>query len=890
MKKVAIEWSDGRPSGSIEVVDGEIAEIAIAKGSGTASGARFNLETNGSCRLLVRLEKYNVKPGSGATIVTVRTQQNPFSFFLRDVSRKYPIYLPDLGVVVTEANDPRTFSCIADEICQRGAQTASQRMELEPEESYNRAAARVRPTSCPTWLGLSRDVRVFEFDFPKGFEGAIRPRLHNNIVLLPGWENQPVQYSFAFGRGVMCHHHNTRRLEDGVLPILHGTMRDEEIRYDITAFAALEKSPLNTKTVEGTHYLVAYSQGIGATFTDDQQKQLDKLKTPELNREEEPVLFMRAEAVNIGSVPRYAWIKSAVPAHAVESWRAPVWKFDGQRGFGVLENKDVFCVARLNGAPLPQPELGVLLSPGEHATFELRLPHRPISSEGATKMAEQSFDTRHAECRAFWKEKLAAGAQLQLPEQRIDEMARAGQLHLDLVAYGREPDGALAACTGKYTPIGTESAPIIQFMDSMGHHDWARRALMFFLEMQRPDGSLDAFFGYLVETGAILWTAGEHFRYTRDERWVRQIAPILQRSCDYLIAWRNRNKQKDLKGRGYGMIDGMVCDMPDPNRHFVLSGYAYLGLTRVAEMLAGVDPARSAELMREANEWKQDIRENLAEAMARSPVVPLRNGAWCVTAPAWAEGTGPVGIFADNVDWYSEERRAYYNRTGAHFFVRDSLLGPHYLVFQEILDLNEPAAHWLQEYHVDMFLKRNVASGQPYYSRHPWIHLKNGEVKAFLKAYYNTMAAQADRETYSFPEGIIRSVTGIEKDSPHKTHEEGWFLLETRWMLYMEVDQTLQFLPGIPRTWLRNGKTIKLDQVATYFGPASLTVESNVAEGTMRAKVECRFDRRPQTVKVRLPHPLRKSPTQVIGGTYDEKTEFVLIEPFNGSAEVTLKY
>src|SRR5258705_423852 len=83
-------------------------------------------------------------------------------------------------------------------------------------------------------------------------------------------------------------------------------------------------------------------------------------------------------------------------------------------------------------------------------------------------------------------------------------------------------------------------------------------------------------------------------------------------------------------------------------------------------------------------------------------------------------------------------------RTCAHFPVRDSLLGPHYLMFQEILDPDEPAAQWLHEYHTDMLMKRNVASSQPYYSRHPWIHLKRGEVKAFLKAYYNTLAAQAD--------------------------------------------------------------------------------------------------------------------------------------------------
>ncbi len=890
MKEIAIEWDGGRPSGRVDVVDGDIGKLSIASGKGSVSGDRFSFTSDGACRLRIGISKCKLAVGTGATILTVRAGSSPFSFFLRDVSRKNPILLVDQGVAVTEAEDGRSYAEMASDLRERGLQTSRQRIEAEPEEDYETAASGVRPTSCPTWLGLSRDVRVFEFDFPKACDGVIRPRLHNDPVRLAAWEDQPIEYRFGVGRGVMCAHENSRRLEEGVLPILHGTICDEDVVYEATAFVVLETSELAPATVRGTEYLLAYSHGIGATFRDDQKQRLAQLKAEELNLGEEPVLFVRIEAVNTGLVPRYAWFQSAIPRHAIEGWKGPRWRFDGEDGFSVLENQDVFCIAQLNGSPLGQPEVSVLLAPGETAVFELRFPHRPISKNRAKQLAQQSFSKRHAECRAFWTEKLSAGAKVLLPEKRIDEMVRAGRLHLDLVAYGREPDGPIAASTGKYTPIGTESAPIIQFLDSMGHHDLARRAIMFFLEMQRENGALDAFYGYLVETGAILWTAGEHFRYTRDEEWVRQIAQKLKKPCEYLIAWRNRSKDETLRGRGYGMIDGAVCDLPDPTRHFVLNGYACLGLGRVAEMLSAVDPVVSAELAREAAEWKRDIRESLVEAMARSPVVPLSSGAWCPTAPPWAEGRGPVAIFADNADFYDEHRRSFFNRTGAHFVVRDSLLGPHYLVFQEILDPCEPLARWLHEYHTDMLMKRNVASSQPYYSRHPWIHLKRGEVKAFLKAYYNTLAAQADRETYTFPEGIIRSVTGIERDSPHKTHEEGWFLLETRWMLYMEAGQTLKFLPGIPRRWLEDGKSIKLDNVATYFGPASLLVESNLANGTIRAKIECRSDRQPRSVEIRLPHPKQKNPKCVSGGTYHEEIECVRIDPFKDRAEVILQY
>jgi hypothetical protein len=71
-------------------------------------------------------------------------------------------------------------------------------------------------------------------------------------------------------------------------------------------------------------------------------------------------------------------------------------------------------------------------------------------------------------------------------------------------------------------------------------------------------------------------------------------------------------------------------------------------------------------------------------------------------------------------------------------------------VFQEVVDPHEPAADVLLNFHSDlMTTNRNAAFSQPYYSRHAVTHLRRGEAKPFLSAYYNTVAALADRETYT---------------------------------------------------------------------------------------------------------------------------------------------
>jgi len=187
-------------------------------------------------------------------------------------------------------------------------------------------------------------------------------------------------------------------------------------------------------------------------------------------------------------------------------------------------------------------------------------------------------------------------------------------------------------------------------------------------------------------------------------------------------------------------------------------------------------------------------------------------------------------------------------------------------------------------YCTELMHEHNVALSQPYYSQHPWVHLRRGEIKAFLKTYYNSLASLSDRETYTFWEHY----PGV--GSPHKTHEEGWFLMQTRWMLWMEQDQTLKLLSGIPRDWMKSSKRIELNKVASYFGFISLKVESNLKQGRIVAKIECPTKQQPKCIELRLPHPQGKKATKVKGGIYDAQTETVKIEPFKDSAEVILEF
>ena len=869
-KEVAVEWKPGRFEGQVRVSDGRLMRMDVVTGRGQVSGDQFSSIEETPFRLKISLEGSSRQYSKNPTIISIVTEDRSFSFLMRDVDIRFPILIPEYDVVVTSADDERNFAQIQAAIVKRGGRTRLQNIDAEPEESFAAAAQNVRRMNCHTWLGLGRNMRIFAIGERLEW---IEPRFHYFQALLPENNQKPFRYEFVMGRGWGPTDAVERWLEERVLPILHGKAVDGDIAYEVTTFVTREAGNLTAETLQGTNYLLADGYAKQHMFTPAQQARFDSLLPTEMENGEETVLFLRISATNTASVPRYAFLRTIWPSKGLGEGNALAYTFEAETGFGVYESGRVFAISKLDGAPLEQEEAVVLLQPGESTVMDVFLPHRPIPRGRAQELSKMTFERQKQECNTFWRSKLEKASRIELPEKRITEMIQAGLLHLDLITYGREPDGALAATIGDYPPIGSESAPIIQFMDSMGWHDTAKRSLNFFLEKQHDDGFIQNFNNFMLETGAALWCIGEHYRYTHDDAWIREIAPKVRKSCEFLCQWRQRNQREELRGKGYGMLEGKTADPEDPFRSFMFNGYTYLGLSRMAETFEKLSLPEAAKWKAEAEGLKADVRDAFFTALASSPVIPLGDGSWCPTCPPWVESRGPLALHIDGSAWH----------THGSMVARDSLLGPLYLVYQEIVEPSEPTVSFLLNFHSELMTDHNVVFSQPYYSRHPWIHLMRGETKAFLKAYYNTMASLADRETYTFWEHYFRA-------SAHKTHEEAWFLMETRWMLYMERGKTLSLLAGVPREYMEDGKRIVLTKVASYFGPLSLTVESKTARGNIDASVECTSDWRPERVEIRVPHPAGIKAKKIEGGTYDPETERVIIEPFGGTAEVKLHF
>jgi len=867
-QRVRMLWKGGEVKGHIEVQNATLSHISICEiGSSsdgkTVSGYTFRIAKADRQCLSLYFSAAQADPGPEPALVTVRTGQNAFSFFLRDVTDANPIFIPAYGVAVVSATDLRSYRQVEDDINARGLLTKAARTNLLPETSFEQVASHTRNMNVPIWLGLSRDVRLFEIteemqDMPNVTEKILTPTHAGYSFTIPETGNSRLIYHYALGRGVGPLNNIRRWIEDGALPVYHSEMRDDDVVYHSVSFASLENEPLTAGNVKGTDYLISDNYNH-RNFTPEQQKQLEEKKQAMTFLSQEVVLYCRTQLVNTGQTPRYAWFKLpfVLGVHTT---------FDPSTGFSSFSSERVYCVSMLNGRPAPAEEMAVLIQPGDTLLLDFRLTHKPVDALRAAALREKSYDEQYAACCAYWQGKLDRTAKIHIPEKRIDEMLRANLLHLDLITMGIEPDEPLAAKVGVYTPIGTESAPIIQYYCSVGLDAIARRSLDYFFATQHSDGQILNFNGYTVETGAVLWSVGEYFRYTRDAQWIRKMKPGILKACDYLMNWRQSDKS------GLGMISGKVADPEDPFCQFMLNGYAYLGMSRIAEVMRELGEPEAQRLTTEAAAWREAIRKAALDAMEKSPVAPLGDGTWCPTLPPWPEAPGPRLFY----------QKAENFRSHGTFTVADAMLGPVYLVFCEVFDPDDPVSQTIMNYTAELMYQGNAGFSQPYYGRVDWWLARTGRVKPFLNAYYTTFSAHADRQTYTFWEHLYRL-------SSHKTHEVGRFLMNSRWMLYMEQGDTLNIFPVIPRAWLQEDKHLSLDGVRSYFGTLNVAV-TGLKNGVITATVECQGERKPRNVMVRLPHPDGKKAVTVTGGTYIPEKESVLIENFTGQAQLRLEF
>jgi hypothetical protein len=321
----------------------------------------------------------------------------------------------------------------------------------------------------------------------------------------------------------------------------------------------------------------------------------------------------------------------------------------------------------------------------------------------------------------------------------------------------------------------------------------------------------------------------------------------------------------------------------------------YAALRQLAQVLVdnGFD---AADLQREAENYRNDIRVAAELSIARTPVVRVADGTYRRWIPS-----APYQRFV---------------KVGSHLmtalrFACSGICAPDEPVFQEMLDVIE-----------ENLSRSGFESGghasQVGYEDHWRIYLLNDDVPLFLRVMYNGYAANirpwGDEKTfYPYKNNwnarggkITGDVTKLQPSytfSEHpfggidldKTFETAAFLERVRSMLVMEIGDVLWLAKATPRAWLEQGKKISVKNAPTPFGTAAYEIVSDVDNGKINATVEMPTRKAPKEVVLRFRHP-KSAPIKAVTVNAKPWTEFnkdketITLKDLTGTVAVTAQY
>ena len=539
-------------------------------------------------------------------------------------------------------------------------------------------------------------------------------------------------------------------------------------------------------------------------------------------------------------------------------------------------------------------DINGILKSGETADFVVFIP------AWIYKGSEQfNADNLYKNMQTHWQDILSNSTQIAIPEPLLMNVIRASQVHC-LIASRNEANGERIApwiASVTYGPLESESNSIIRGMDLLGHNEFAQRSLDYFIHRYSPSGLLTT--GYtLMGMGWHLQMLGEHYALTQDKAWLKRNAEKIMTACEWVVKQRDKTKDTpygiDMPQRGL-MPPGVMADWNAYAYYFCLNGYFCAGLRETSKALMDIGQPGSDKFFADSLEFSKDILRGYHYTQSLMPVYALRDGTSVPAYPSALERPGPTNTF-------------YPGEDGNRSWCYDVEFGGHQLVPQGILDPQSKDVEWMMNHMEDVqFLasgwfdypaERNqkdwynlggFSKVQPYYTRAAEIYAMRDDVKPFIRAYFNTLPSLLNLENLSLQEHFNGFAAW------NKTHETGYFLQQTRFMLVMEHGDELYLAPLITSNWLKDGCVVAITNAPTRFGMVSYRIISSVDKGFIEAMIEPPTRTQPKQLVIRLRHPEGKQMKSVtINGEdykdFDSQGEIIRLKRTREKLTVKVQY
>jgi hypothetical protein len=477
---------------------------------------------------------------------------------------------------------------------------------------------------------------------------------------------------------------------------------------------------------------------------------------------------------------------------------------------------------------------------------------------------------------------------------------------------GERKDDQTTFEKGFATCIGQESHEIIRALGVLGGHDdvarggldhWIRSEVKIkgnnfgtrfadfdgILMGYNPHGrSPDYDMKHPTGHGLIMEAAAHHDRMTGDKDWFLNSVPRLKKACEWILRQRKAWAPELPKDAwGYGLQPPInFGDYGGAAQFYLVNARYWKGLADVARIMSELKVEGAEDLLKQAGDYRQDIRAAVEKSSARTPVVRVGDGTYRRFVPATP---------------YSRSTRVGGNDSLMGFACLadrdDGVYAPDDPLVRDVVDVLEEA-----------LAGSGGITGQVGYEAHPRIALLNDDVPLFLRSLYREYAVlirpwelEADTpRRRNGPETIAGPAAYEFFEHPgrwavDKTFEEAVFLQRVRNMLVIELGQNLWLARATPRAWLEQGKKIGLKNAPTFYGTVAYEILSDVDRGRITATVELPSRNAPAGVILRLRHP-KAAPIQgvTVNGKewkdFDKGRETIRLHGLAGKVQVTAAY
>jgi hypothetical protein len=800
------------------------------------------------------------------TLVTLKNGADTFTFKIDDL-KDGPLFLPEYGAAILPDNDHRDYSAVAKDVHRVGQKTLYDRIAEMPEQTWTSAWNGMPPKRSRIIFILGRDGSRQKFALDR--DGQIS--FHRNDKFMKGLpardtprlelEGAPVRFQFGLPDKSI-----ERHIEEESIPTCITTWERDGVRITQTAFAT---------TLDGT-----------------------KLDAPPPAPDACAVAMLRFDFTNTTSSSQMAELPIKLRSgDAYENVRLDgrglIWNSNQLRGQIVAGHLPVVSSNLLLWS--------VPLAAHEAKSISLKVPYLPLieASEFAA-LSALDFERERKATGDYWRRALDRSARLITPEPVLNEFYRAVAGHL-LINSELEPGSNrrfARVSSFNYGAYGNESCMMVLDLDRRGYHQEAADCLETWLHYQGTVGLPGDFDskegvlygaagyecgGYNQHHGWILWTLAEHYRFTRDDAWLRRVAPGIVAGADWIIRETARTAGWNELAQGL-LPPGDLEDIGDWWTWLSTSCYTWRGLDGAAWALEQIQHPDAPRIRAAAEAYHKNLVEHFQAASVRSPVVRLRDGTAVPQIPS------------------------YVQRRGRSFgWICETLEGAIHLLITRAIDPKSVQAQWiLKDYEDNLFLSNQYGYTLDDFDKY-WFgrggmsmqacllldveaYLYRDDVKQALRAMFNAIALNHFPDVHMNTEHALPEMGDWAGDH-YKTSDEanacGWL----RYLFVREEGNTLLIGQAIPRDWLKPGQKCGVENAATYFGDTSVIYEGETGHITATLQVPTRNPPHEVRLRFRTPGEKRLARVTVNGQPWNKLDGDWVILPGNiGKAAVEAAY